>query len=29
MRKVHYAWYMAALTFLTLLASAAFRSTTS
>lgn len=29
MRKVHYAWYMALLTFLTLLASAAFRSTTS
>ena len=29
MRKVHYAWYMAILTFLTLLASAAFRSTTS
>jgi len=29
MRKVHYAWYMLAITFLTLLASAAFRSTTS
>ena len=28
-RKVHYAWYMAGLTFLTLLSSAAFRSTTS
>lgn len=29
MRKVHYAWYMVGLTFVTLLASAAFRSTTS